>query len=297
MTRVGLKIDVDTFVGSSEGIAPMLDALRRAGARASFFFTLGPDRSGRAIFRVFRKRGFVGKMVRTNALKMYGLRTVLYGTLLPSPDIGRRCADVIRRCRDEGHEVGLHAWDHIAWQDGLDRMTRGKIDDQLRRGNDAFTRIFGEAPRAFAAPAWYCTSDGFRALNASGFDYTSVTRGLATPFFPVIDGEELRTLEIPTTLPTLDEELGRDGTNEANFVERLIARYRPDGDEILTVHAETEGRAFLGLFTQLLREHGERNVSTVPLRTIADSVRAAAKPGHVALGEVPGRSGNVVLAL
>src|SRR5262245_50008377 len=98
-TRVALKIDVDTYRGTREGVPAMLDDLRAAGVRASFYFTLGPDRSGRAILRVFTKPGFLAKMVRTNAVKMYGWKTALYGTLLPAPAIGKRCASILRRCR------------------------------------------------------------------------------------------------------------------------------------------------------------------------------------------------------
>ena len=46
-------------------------------------------------------------------------KTLLYGTLLPGPDIGRRCADIMRAVRDDGFEVGIHCWDHIRWQDGV----------------------------------------------------------------------------------------------------------------------------------------------------------------------------------
>src|SRR6202035_4403648 len=202
-TRVFLKIDVDTYRGTREGVPAMLADLATAGVRASFYFTLGPDNSGRAIFRVFTKPGFLGKMLRTNAARMYGWKTALYGTLLPAPRIGRRCAEAIRRCRALGHEVGLHAWDHVTWQDRLHRLPRRAIDAQLDRGAAAFAEIFGAPPRAFAAPAWYLTDDAFEALEARRFDSLSVSRGLAPPFFPRVRGRVLSTLEIPTTLSTL----------------------------------------------------------------------------------------------
>ena len=62
---------------------------------------LGPDHTGRAIKRVFRP-GFFGKVRRTSVVQHYGMRTLLYGTLLPGPDIGRRAADVMRDVRDAG---------------------------------------------------------------------------------------------------------------------------------------------------------------------------------------------------
>ena len=62
-------------------------------------------------------------MSRTSVLEHYGLQTLLYGTLLPGPDIGRRCADEMRAVRDAGFEVGIHCWDHVRWQDGVARRT------------------------------------------------------------------------------------------------------------------------------------------------------------------------------
>jgi undecaprenyl phosphate-alpha-L-ara4FN deformylase len=294
--RIALKIDVDTYRGTRDGVPAMLEDLARAGVRASFYFTLGPDRSGRAIFRLFRKRGFLKKMLRTNAAKMYGIRTALYGTLLPAPVIGRRCAGAIAACAAAGHEVGLHAWDHIAWQDRLDRLSRPAVDVLLARGVDAFAEIFGHPPRAFAAPAWFCTDDGFEALEALGLDYISVSRGPVAPFFPRIRGRTLATLEVPTTLPTLDEDLGRDGTTAENYVERLLARYRPGAVEVLTVHAETEGLAHRRLFQELLARHAALGIPHATVGEVAAAARAAAPSGHVSLGEVPGRAGSVVLA-
>ena len=96
--KLGLKIDVDTLRGSREGVPRLVQALRARGAGATFLFSLGPDHTGRAIRRAFR-RGFVGKVARTSVLEHYGLKTLLYGTLLPGPDIGRRCAAELRAAR------------------------------------------------------------------------------------------------------------------------------------------------------------------------------------------------------
>ena len=91
--HLALKIDVDTLRGTREGVPRLLDLLDRHGVRATFLFSLGPDHTGRAIRRVFRK-GFVGKVQRTSVVRHYGVRTLLYGTALPGPDIGRRAASI-----------------------------------------------------------------------------------------------------------------------------------------------------------------------------------------------------------
>lgn len=293
-TRVVLKIDVDTYRGTREGVPGMLEDLAAAGIRASFYWTLGPDRSGRAIFQVLTNPGFLQKMVRTNAVKMYGFKTALYGTLLPAPMIGRRNADLLRRCREAGHEVGLHAWDHRTWQDRLHRLSRKAAEKLIDQGIEAFAQIYDTPPKAFAAPAWYMTDDAFEILAQKGFDYISVSRGAAPPFYPKIRGRALDLLEIPTTLPTLDEELGRDGITPENYVDRLVERYRPGQTEVITVHAETEGLAYRPLFQQLLARHQAMGLETLTAAEYAAESRAQAEVREVSLGEIPGRASPVV---
>src|SRR5689334_5059246 len=112
MPRIALKIDVDTFRGTREGAVRLAHLLERLDIRATFLFSLGPDHTGRAIKRAFR-RGFLGKVRRTSVLEHYGLKTLLYGTLLPGPHIGRRCRDAMRSIASQGFEVGVHTYDHV----------------------------------------------------------------------------------------------------------------------------------------------------------------------------------------
>src|SRR5580704_2185426 len=107
MAGIALKIDVDTYRGTREGAPRLADLLERLGVRATFLFSLGPDHTGRAIRRAFRP-GFLGKVQRTSVLQHYGLKTLMYGVLLPGPRIGRRCAEQMRAIAAGGFEVGVH---------------------------------------------------------------------------------------------------------------------------------------------------------------------------------------------
>ncbi len=151
--RLALKIDVDTLRGTLEGVPALRAALRAAGADATFLFSLGPDRTGRAIRRVFRP-GFFSKVSRTSVLEHYGLRTLMYGTLLPAPDIARRGAAVMRAVRDDGFEVGVHCHDHTAWQDLLAARGAEWALAQMRAAAGRFQEVFGVAPRTHGAAGW-----------------------------------------------------------------------------------------------------------------------------------------------
>lgn len=253
--QFALKVDVDTFRGMREGLPRMLEIFRARRICATVFVSMGPDHSGRAIRRIFTKPGFLKKMFRTRAVSLYGLRTILYGTLLPGPRIAARNADVFRRIEAEGHEAGVHGWDHVRWQDGLPRFDEARIARELTEAFEVFEAIAGHAPRATAAPGWIANERSFAVQDGLGLLYSSDVRG-EFPFLPRAGGRVFRTPQIPTTLPTLDELLG--GMDEASINATLVedakrqALTRPDAPIVHTVHTEVEGMSRARLFEDLV---------------------------------------------
>ena len=228
----------------------LLDLFAKENVKATFFFSLGPDTSGKAIKRVFRK-GFVKKVLSASPAASYGLKTMLYGTLLPAPDIGGRPETVarMREAARAGHAVGIHAWDHIDWHDHLPRMGRAEIEAAVAKEHARFLEVFG-APAAFqAAPGWTATPLSVEVQEAHGILATSDTRGGA-PFFPRrADGAASRVLEIPSTLPTLDELLALHHGADARATVCELLRMKI-GEEaaggggalhVHSVHTEIEG--------------------------------------------------------
>src|SRR5271155_5418714 len=182
--------------------------LESEGVAASFYITMGPDNSGRAVLRVFKNRGFLSKMFRTRAVSMYGTRTILSGTLLPSRPIALSFPGIIRGLKARGFEVGVHGYDHVRWQDHLDAIGDAGIRNELLDAFEAYRAILGGSSKSFAAPGWRTNDVALLALDAMGLEYRSDTRGVA-PYRCVVEGRVLATPEIPTTLPTLDEVMGR----------------------------------------------------------------------------------------
>src|SRR5262249_24320662 len=93
--RVALQIDGDTYHGLATGLPRLLDALGWRRLPASIYIAMGPDHSGRAVRRLFTHKGFVRKMFRSRALHLYGVRAMLYGTLLPGRQIARSFPNVL----------------------------------------------------------------------------------------------------------------------------------------------------------------------------------------------------------
>ncbi|HET7569687.1 MAG TPA: polysaccharide deacetylase family protein [Gammaproteobacteria bacterium] len=228
---IALKIDVDTLRGTLEGVPRLATLLSRLDINATFLFSLGPDHTGRALRRLLRP-GFLKKVMRTSVGSNYGLKTLCYGTLLPGPDIGRRGADAMRAVRDAGFEVGIHTWDHVRWQDYVARRGAEWTRREMALAVERFRDVFGDDAKTIGAAGWQMNSHAFALEEDFGFDYASDTRG-TQPFIPVVDGRRFRCPQLPTTLPTLDELVGRDGIMIENVAEHIVAAScspRPSGE-------------------------------------------------------------------
>ena len=294
--KLALKIDVDTFRGTCVGVPRLVDMLKEYGANATFLFSLGPDHTGRAIKRVFR-RGFMKKVARTSVLEHYGIVTLLYGTALPGPDIGRRCADIMRMVRDAGFEVGIHTWDHVKWQDHVAAANAQWTEREMLLACNRFEEIFGERARVHGAAGWQMNRHAYRLTQQLGFDYCSDTRG-KSPFIPIHNAEIIACPQLPTTLPTLDELIGVDGLTADTVADHVLqlSRDPPPTGHVYTLHAELEGMKLAPAFERLLAGWRSAGYALVSLRDYFDSLELKTLPRHVvAAAEIPGRSGTLAL--
>lgn len=294
--KLALKIDVDTYRGTRDGVPRLLEVLKRHGAGATFLFSLGPDHTGRAIKRIFRP-GFAKKVRRTSVVSHYGLMTLMYGTILPGPDIGKRCADVMRSVKDAGFEVGVHTWDHVRWQDGLAAADEQWTRREMELACNRFTDIFKEPPRVHGAAGWQMNRHAWRLTQRLGFDYCSDTRGMH-PYVPLYEAEIIACPQLPTTLPTLDELIGVNGITAENVAEPLLAATRDDRPtgHVYTLHAELEGGNLASVFEALLTGWKEQGHELVSLRDYFDALPSKDLPRHeVGAGTVEGRSGTLAV--
>jgi undecaprenyl phosphate-alpha-L-ara4FN deformylase len=288
--RVGLRIDVDTFRGTQEGVPNLLRVLAEHRVKASFFFSVGPDNMGRNLWRLFRPE-FLRKMVRTKATKLYGWDILLKGTFWRGPLIGKKFGHLFKATASEGHELGLHAWDHYRWQTHIGRMASEEIYRNLLQGVEVICDSAGLSPVCSAAPGWRSTDSALLEKAKFPFRYNSDCRGTSI-FYPIVNGKSLFQPQIPTTLPTFDEVLGREGVDRENYNEYLISLMREESLNVLTIHAEVEGMSSLGLFRgflQQLRRQEGHVVSLGELLPTADQISGEA----IGRQRVEGREGWV----
>jgi undecaprenyl phosphate-alpha-L-ara4FN deformylase len=266
--RIGLRIDVDTFRGTKHGVPNLCKLLAAHSIKATFFFSVGPDNMGRHLWRLLRP-AFLRKMLRTKASSLYGWDILLRGTFWPGPVIGKKLSSIIRSTSDTGHEVGLHAWDHHAWQAHVDVMSEEDLYGEFKKGYDLLTRILSKPPTCSAVPGWKCTDVVLLAKNRFPFEYNSDCRGESI-FRPIVDTKELSQPQIPVTLPTYDEVVGRNGISDSNYNDYMLSLIDPEKLNVLTIHAEVEGIARVDLFRQFLEKAKTQSFSFVPLGILLD---------------------------
>jgi undecaprenyl phosphate-alpha-L-ara4FN deformylase len=292
-TRIGLKVDVDTLRGTREGVPRLTALFKRHHIDATFYFSVGPDNTGRAMRRVFRK-GFAKKVARTSVLKHYGLKTLLYGVLIPGPDIGEKGGDEMRRVHDAGFEVGVHTYDHVRWQDYVAEASADWTRTEFELALSAFERVFGFLPISHAAAGWQINAYGLDLEREYGLRYASDTRG-SLPFYPRLARGTSHCPQLPTTLPTFDELLGRDHIDESTIADSVFARSRAAAHpsiQVFTLHAELEGMLLLDAFESLLLKWRESGADLVRMARIHEVASGTPLPTlDVIMAPVAGRSG------
>jgi undecaprenyl phosphate-alpha-L-ara4FN deformylase len=280
MKRIALKIDVDTFRGTLSGVPALIELLQRHDAMGSFFFSLGPDRGGR-------------EPRSSSLLRYYGLSSHLYGRLLPSPNIGNRCAETLRRASSAGFEVGIHAWDRVAWEQKIEHAENQWVEAEMGKARARFEEIFAHAANSHGAAGWRMNRHSLRLTQRLGFSYASDCRG-SHPFVPVIDGEIVACPQLPTTLPTLDEILALEpGCSSDQAADRILQLSSAiAGDHVFTLRAELEGMKFASAIERLLSGWKSKGYQLVALRDIHSRLDLQTLPRHaVSFSEAPGRRG------
>ena len=289
---VALKIDVDTYVGTRDGVPVLLDLLARYNARGTFYFCLGPDHTGRALRRIFTHKGFLQKALRSGAPSAYGLKTMLYGVLLPGPVIYQKCGEIMRQTEQQGHEAGIHAWDHTNWHDFLLKSDLGFVKSELGQAAKGFKQVFDRLTTTTAAPGWTVSADSLALQDQMGLSYCSDSRG-SHPFYPEMNGQRFSTLQIPTTLPTADELLGRDGLTPDDLPEYYLQQLKP-GLNVLTIHTELEGGVIRNSFSRLLELLQHNSIPCITLAEAREQITDA-PVCQLTMGMITGRSLPVAL--
>lgn len=279
MSLLAIKIDIDTTSGLKR-VPALIDLFKEYDVCPSFFVPMGPDKTGKHISRLFRK-DFLYRIVKINPLKVVAFQNLFYGSFLPSREIATSNSDILKEIISEGYELGLHGYDHYEWQVSLACLKPEDIRSRFNVSLLTFENIVGAKPKSTAAPGWKASFSSLKVQDRYGFLYASDTRG-HSPFYPYLNSHVFQTLQIPTTLPTIDELYVRGFTADQiiRYLWKMIVAQKIS---VMNCHAEHEGGRFLSLFERLIRVIKRKMMLTMKLEELAKACR---KNGPIAVSTV-----------
>lgn len=292
---IALRIEVRTLPGALTGVPNLLRLLDTYGVQATFLFALGPDRSAWSHWPLSHQP--LTEERRTAPLHAPDPGRRLRGLLPPAPLMGPRVLEVMRACRDAGHELGCLAPDTVDWERRAAHADADWTNARIKQALADFEALMGTSPALFAAPGWQVNPHLIAAESRLGLPYASDTRG-HNPFLPLLLGIHGSCPQVPVTLPTLSELIGRDGVTADKLHEYVFAesQYLAPQGHCFGASAEIEGQAMLGVMERLLTMWRGVWGRTGPMRDLLADLDPQRLPTHqVGWGEAPGRTGHIAM--
>ncbi|MGH8672531.1 MAG: 4-deoxy-4-formamido-L-arabinose-phosphoundecaprenol deformylase [Burkholderiales bacterium] len=287
---IALKVDAATLCGVQVGVPRILKLLEKHAAQATFFFSLGPDRSGRCIEQTYHRR-FAKSLDGASLSSECGRPALLYGSVWPAPDIGRPTMGLLRAVKQAGYECALHAPDPVRWHNHAARADRAWTVRQLRTAYHRYLQIFDEAPKAFSAAHWRTNVHALRELQDLAFDYASDCRG-THPFTPSVKAEIIGCPQLPTTLPTLDElSVATQRPTRESVVAALLRHTEQPIAHVYTLRAELEGVLLPNVLDNVLAGWCSQGYKFVNLRRHYSELAKPQFPCHELILDTSARQG------
>jgi undecaprenyl phosphate-alpha-L-ara4FN deformylase len=202
-TPVSIRIDVD----SARDIAllpELLDLLTRYGIKGTFFITTGPDRLALNFFKHLAHPRSYAQFVKSRPLRY---RAHSLNGIVRSTQVEAASPEILQRAKEDGHELGLHGYDHFTWISKLSTMDEISIKQLIATGITALEAVTDAEAKSFASPGFTVTSALLRAIEAFDFDYSSdfKSNGLTSPFYPEIGSDTGRVLQVPVSIDSIGE--------------------------------------------------------------------------------------------
>jgi len=293
--RIGLRCDVDFGIGLERGVPYLLDVLRRLGMQATFYVTMGPDgfrqHSNRLGSASYRKR--IRRMNPLGMIKAFGPVYLARQALGIRGTVGLSHPDVLKRIVAEGHELGVHGFDHYWWAENVSTADRAALKADMDQAIDGLRAVSGHTATAWASPNWRCSAASLSLLDEFGFTYGADTRG-RDAFVPLVPGYAGRLPQLPISLPCLHEISDYlNTTDAATITAEFAAQVRP-GYNVWCIHDYYEGVLRREMFERAVDALISTGCTLVPIATLAAALpREALHASPVVSARMPGGRGAV----
>ena len=276
--KIGIRVDVDFEIDLIRGIPFLLDLFKEHGVKATFFVTMGPDGFGYNRRRV-KSVNYIQRILSLNPFKIvrgFGLFYLIKQILGIKNNVGASHPDILEKIVSEGHELGVHGFDHYQWAENVWCWNKAQVEEDIKKAAAVFRDQRGVDPEVWASPNWRCSEDSLQFIDGFNNEYSADTRG-KSPFFPTIGDWKAKTVQLPINLPCLHEVKQFLKTNDENSIIQYVFSHFQEHYNILCIHGYYEGILARHLFKSFLQEALRKGHEFVPLNQIAKEV----KPHHI----------------
>jgi undecaprenyl phosphate-alpha-L-ara4FN deformylase len=208
---IGVRVDIDS-IRDAQLVPLTLELLKNHRIKATFFVTTGVDES----YRNFKNYLNPLQIFSNHAFQRYGMSA--FTGLFSKKEVQN--TKELNTIHLEGHELGLHGYNHYNWMNNLDGVSAEQIKTWISEGCERFKRVFSHRPACFAAPGFKTTPNFLSALDDFDFNYSSDYMG-NKPFYPPFNSSKHKTIQLPVTL-SLHDVLK---STASNLKERLKEEY------------------------------------------------------------------------
>lgn len=222
--RVAIGVQVSTIEGARFGLPPLLDLFDEYKIAATFFVSLGPDRSVK-----------------------------WWQRLAGATFISDAASAELERLADSEHEVGLAPFDPEIWVKEAAHADRSWTRRQVNPCLDVFDRVFGRDPCCFGATGFQINPHLVSMEGELGLRYGADVLG-QTIFLPRAQRTDGDCPQIPTTLPGIESALRERGVTEDNVHEHLFdasLKLSPTG-HVWRISADEEGLGWIDVVEKML---------------------------------------------
>jgi hypothetical protein len=172
------------------------------------------------------------------------------------------CPAALLGITGEGHELGLHGYDHYTWMNELPHLDETTIKALISRGLEALTAASSTNVTGFASPGFTVTSALLRAIDSFAFNYSSDFKCSepTSPFFPKTGEETRHVLQVPVSMDSIGE-LCAKGVQEDEIKVKVHAsadHWHSKGlPFVLYAHPSSEVGCYMELFSSVLQDLNE----------------------------------------
>ena len=249
MKLIALKIDVDNLSAIQLGVPRLSQMLVEHHCGATFFWSLGHEKNGTFLRPARGLKRFQGAGVQ--ALKArFGWKALMRGSFWPSPSLKKCAASLLKTLQSAQFEHGVRPAENYLWQQNISRWSPTEAASVLQSDVAEFTQLLGQKPVSFSAKAWQGNRGVYRAEQFAQFEFASDTRG-KTPFFPVSNAELSRCMQLPVTLPMLEEIQPYSGVDRVEAILALTSQESEFG-HVYNAAADFDGVQAAEDFARLL---------------------------------------------